>query len=66
MDICKKHLLASVEFKGEHTAIFEMRKQYGGYFRDIVNFKQFRIPLVTYSTLEEILPLFDEIKNYYR
>ncbi len=66
VDICKKHLLASVEFKGEHTAIFEMRKQYGGYFRDIVNFKQFRIPLVTYSTLEEILPLFDEIKNYYR
>lgn len=65
VDVCKQHLLSEVEFKGEHTAIFEMRKQYGGYFRDIKNFKQFRIPLVTFTTLNEILPLFDQIKEYY-
>lgn len=64
-DICRRHLLAACEFKGEHTAIFEMRKQYGGYFRDIPNFKQFRIPLVTLDTLEAILPLFDQIKEHY-
>ena len=65
VEVCRQHLLAAVDFKGEHTAIFEMRKHYSGYFRDLVNFKQFRIPLVTYSTLEEILPLFDQIKSYY-
>lgn len=64
-DLCRRHLLDACEFKGEHTAIFEMRKQYGGYFRDIPNFKQFRIPLVTLDTLEAILPLFDQIKDYY-
>lgn len=65
VDVCRQHLLDAVAFKGEHTAIFEMRKQYGGYFRDIPNFKQFRIPLVTFDTLEQILPLFDQIKAHY-
>ena len=63
--VCREHLLKSVDFKGEHTAIFEMRKQYGGYFRGLKDFKQFRIPLVTVSTLEETLGIFDRIVEYY-
>ena len=57
--------LAAVEFKGEHTAVFEMRKHYGAYFRGLRDFKQFRIPLVTAPSLEEILPLFDSIARFY-
>ena len=62
--ICRQHFLADVEFKGEHTAIFEMRKQYGGYFKGISNFKQFRIALVTETTLDGILRIFDSIENH--
>ncbi|MCR4828680.1 MAG: tRNA dihydrouridine synthase DusB [Bacteroidales bacterium] len=65
VDVCREHLLAAVEFKGEHTAIFEMRKHYGNYFKGLPNFKQFRIPLVTLTSLEETLQVLDEIKNYY-
>ncbi|MBO7199815.1 MAG: tRNA-dihydrouridine synthase [Bacteroidales bacterium] len=65
VEVCKKHLFAAIEWKGERTAIMEMRKHYGGYFKGIPDFKQFRIPLVTYSTLDELLPIFTDIVNYY-
>lgn len=66
VEVCKRHLLAAAEFKGEHTAIFEMRKHYGAYFRRLHDFKQFRIPLVSLSTLEELMPIFDHIVEWYR
>ena len=42
-----------------------MRKHYGGYFKGIADFKQFRIPLVTVDTLEQVLPIFDRIVDHY-
>lgn len=63
--VCRQHLLSAIEFKGEHTAMFEMRKHYGGYFHGLYNFKQFRIPLVTVSSAEDIMPIFDQIVEYY-
>ena len=29
VEVCRRHLHAAIAFKGEHTAIFEMRKHYG-------------------------------------
>lgn len=63
--ICREHLMAAIEFKGEHTAIFEMRKHYGGYFHGIANFKQFRIPLVTVATAREVFEVLDRIDEHY-
>ena len=65
VEVCRRHLLAEIDFKGEHSAIFEMRKHYGGYFHGIRDFKQFRIPLVTVDSLEKILPIFEQIKEFY-
>ncbi|MDO4216557.1 MAG: tRNA-dihydrouridine synthase family protein [Bacteroidales bacterium] len=65
VDVCKSHLCAAIEFKGEHTAMFEMRKHYGGYFYGLPHFKQFRIPLVTLTSYEALLPLFDQIVQFY-
>ncbi|MBQ7279202.1 MAG: tRNA dihydrouridine synthase DusB [Bacteroidales bacterium] len=65
VEVCLRHLMAEVEFKGEHSAIFEMRKHYGGYFRNLRDFKQFRIPLVTVDSLDKIIPIFDDIKQFY-
>ena len=64
--VCRGHLLAAVDFKGERQAIFEMRKHYGGYFHGLPNFKPFRIPLVTVATLPEVLAVLDRIENDYR
>lgn len=66
VSVCKEHLLSAIDFKGEHTAIFEMRKHYGSYFKGLKDFKQFRIPMVTVKTLEEMLPIFDDIVDFYK
>lgn len=66
VEVCRRHLLAAVEFKGEHTAIFEMRKHYGAYFRGLRDFKQFRIPMVSVATLDDLLPIFDQIAKFYQ
>ena len=63
--VCRQHLLASVTFKGERQAIFEMRKHYGGYFHSLFGFKPFRIALVTTTDLNELLALLDRIAAHY-
>lgn len=65
VEVCRRHLLAAIDFKGEHTAMFEMRKHYGGYFKGLRDFKQFRIPMVNTTTLDQILPIFDQIERFY-
>lgn len=65
VDVCREHILASIDFKGERQAIFEMRKHYGTYFHSLPNFKQFRIPLVTVTTLSELIDILEKIKEYY-
>lgn len=66
VEVCRKHLLAAVEFKGEHTAMFEMRKHYGGYFKGLFDFKQFRIPLVNTTTLDAALEILSRIEQHYQ
>ena len=63
--VCREHLLAAVDFKGERQAIFEMRKHYGAYFRGLFDFKRFRIPLVSVTTLAEVLDILDKIDAHY-
>ncbi len=58
---CKKHLLKEVEYKGEHSAVFEMRKHYGGYFYGIANFKPHRLELVSTPTIDATLAALDNI-----
>lgn len=65
VSVCRKHLLSAVQWKGERTAMLEMRKHYSGYFRGLRDFKQFRMKLVSVTTLDEILPVFDEINTFY-
>ncbi len=65
IEICKRHLIDSIEWKGPQTGIHEMRKHYSGYFRGIHNFKQHRIKLITLNSLEEILDAFKEIELAY-
>ncbi len=63
---CRKHLLAAVQWKGERTAILEMRKHYSGYFKALYDFKPFRLKLVSLSSLDELLPVFDQIADHYQ
>ena len=66
VEVCRRHLLAAVEFKGERTAIFEMRKHYGAYFKGLFNFKPYRLALVSTSSLADTLAILDRIKEHYQ
>ena len=65
VDVCRRHLLAAVSFNGERTAIFEMRKHYGAYFKGLHNFKPFRLALVATPSLEETLAVLESISDHY-
>ena len=65
VDVCRRHLQAAIDFKGERTAIFEMRKHYGNYFRGLYNFKPFRLALVATPTAEATFEVLDRIKEHY-
>jgi tRNA-dihydrouridine synthase len=65
VEVCRRHLRMSVEFKGERTAIFEIRKHYGSYFKGLYNFKPYRLALVATTTLADTERVLDEIKERY-
>ena len=64
VDVVKKHLEMSLEWKGEHEGIVEMRRHYANYFKGIRDFKPLRMKLVTTMEAEEIFNTLEEIKNF--
>lgn len=58
----KEHLQRSIEWKGEHTGVVEMRRHYSNYFRGIRNIKQYRNQLVTTYEPDELFAILDEIE----
>lgn len=65
VDVCRRHLREAIEFKGERTAIFEMRKHYGAYFKGLFNFKPLRLALVESTSAEEVEHVLDLIVAQY-
>jgi len=62
--LCREHLLASVQWKGERVALFEMRNHYGHYFRGLPGAKAYRSALVTATSPEEVLSLLGSWEEY--
>lgn len=67
VQVAKRHLAFSLEWKGERQGIFEMRRHYTNYFRGVSNFKPYRTRLVEsdqpdelFETLEEIGSVFED------
>lgn len=65
IEVCRKHLLMSVEWKGEMVAIREMRRHYKSYFAGLAHFKPLRQTLVTSESLSEILSTLEQIHEDY-
>lgn len=63
VEVCRRHLLTSVDWKKEKVAINEMRKHYRQYFKNITDFKQYRIRLVEEKNLEGLLNILNEISH---
>jgi nifR3 family TIM-barrel protein len=61
VEVCRTHVLKSVEWKGEKLGLLEMRNHYANYFKGIPDFKPTRTRLVTLQSLNEILEVLDGI-----
>jgi tRNA-dihydrouridine synthase B len=61
IDVCRKHLRRSYEWKGPVVGILEMRRHYANYLKGLPNIKEYRNRLVTLKELEEIEAVLDEI-----
>lgn len=62
--VCREHLLASVAWKGERLALFEMRNHYSHYFKGVAGAKDFRSALVTTPSLDRVILLLGSYRDY--
>jgi len=65
IDVIRKHLHKSVEWKNPVVGINEMRRHYANYLKGLPNIKEYRNKLVTLKTVEEINAVLDEIITTY-
>lgn len=61
INVCLQHLKNSVDWKGERTAVLEMRRHYAAYFKGIPHFKEKKIQLMAAQTLSECEELLQSI-----
>jgi nifR3 family TIM-barrel protein len=66
VSVCSRHLSESIKWKGELTALFEIRRHYSHYFKELPDFKQFRMKLMLAKSAQEVFSLFRDIENYYQ
>lgn len=65
VEVTKRHLKLSLEWKGEKLGIFEMRRHYTNYFKRIPDFKSYRTRLVETADPELLFAILDEIKSQF-
>jgi nifR3 family TIM-barrel protein len=63
VELAKRHLRYSLEWKGDKTGVFEMRQHFSNYFKGLHNFKSTRMRLVTEMNTDIINEILDEIKD---
>jgi nifR3 family TIM-barrel protein len=61
VEVCKTHVLKSVEWKGEKLGLLEMRNHYANYFKGVPNFKETRTKLVTLTSTSEIIEVLEGV-----
>lgn len=65
VDVAKRHLLKSVEVKGERVGVLEMRRHLSSYFKGLPDFKELRMKLVTENNHNIVLELLEIIRDRY-
>jgi nifR3 family TIM-barrel protein len=61
--VCRTHLEKSIEWKGEKTGIFEMRRHYANYFKGLPDFKEYRMRLVSLEDADDISSVLSEVEE---
>jgi tRNA-dihydrouridine synthase B len=66
VEVARKHLLKSIQWKGERVGVVEMRRHYTNYFRDLPGVKEFRAKLVSEMESHILFEILDEMKAFYQ
>jgi len=66
VEVCRKHLKRSVEWKGNIVGINEMRRHYANYLKGLPNIKEYRGKLVTLKDINEIYAVLNDIEKNYK
>jgi tRNA-dihydrouridine synthase B len=61
VEAARNHLQWAMDWKGQHLGILETRRHYANYFKNIPNFKEYRMKMVSTEDPEIIFNTFDEI-----
>ena len=62
LNLCREHLEFSLKWKGDVLGIIETRRHYTNYFKNIPNFKEYRLRLVTANDPQEIFDTLNEVE----
>lgn len=65
IEVCRKHLKKSVEWKGDIVGINEMRRHYTNYLKGLPGIKEYRYKLVTLTSPAEVDEILVEISRKY-
>ena len=65
LNLCREHLEFSLRWKGDVLGIVETRRHYTNYFKNIPNFKEYRMRLVTANDPQEIYDTLNEIEKQF-
>jgi len=65
VEMAKLHFTKSIEYKGDHRGVNEMRRHLITYFKGLPDFKDMRMKLVTTKEPEKVLELIDEVGKIY-
>ena len=63
IELCKKHLLKSILWKGNRIGVLEMRRHYANYLKGLPNIKEYRNQLVRFDDDQAIIYLLNEIEE---
>lgn len=65
VELAKMHLYKSIQYKGNHRGVLEMRRHLSNYFKALPDFKQTRMILVTSFNVDELIRTLDGIAERY-
>ena len=65
VEAARRHLEMSLEWKGDHAGIVEMRRHYGNYFKGLPRFKEYKKVLLTSYEKDEVFSTLALISEIY-
>ena len=65
LNLCREHLEFSLRWKGDVLGVVETRRHYTNYFKNISNFKEYRMRLVTANYPQDIFDILNEIEQQF-